>query len=158
MCASQSCVCVCVYTCVNILMDPIKIIVTNSDATSISPANSHYQLATNEFGTNEAKSFDDLAHNARNNNVTISKSANRWNLPPLKLSTSEQNTFSVHKNMDNDHNDVFESKKPLLSPLLGKSYLSSQSTTSLNCGKKVKILPSSSSSRIPTTVAGEKNT
>lgn len=139
-------------------MDPIKIIVTNSDTTSITPANSHYQLAPNEFGTNEAKSFDDITHNAQNNNVTISKSANRWNLPPLKLSTSEQNTFSDHKTVDNEHNDEFESKKPLLSPLLGKSYLSSQSTTSLNCGKKVKILPSSSSSRIATTAAGELNT
>lgn len=143
-----------VRECVNILMDPIKIIVTNSDTTSITPTNSHYQSAPNEITTIQTKSFEDITHSAQNNNVP--KSNNPWNLPPLKLSTSEQNTFSVHKNEDNDQSDEYDSKKPLLNPLLGKSYLSSQSTTSLNSGKKVKIAPSSSSPRIPTTVAGEK--
>lgn len=130
-----------------VLMDPIKIIVTNSDATSITSSNSRYQLAANSTESTESKSLHDISHNhAQNNNVPKSKSGNRFNLPPLKLSTSEQNTFSVQNNDIGED----ESERPLLSPLLNKSFVTSQSTTSLNSVKKVKILPSSSSSRIPT--------
>lgn len=134
-------------------MDPIKIIVTNSDTTSITSSNSRYQFAANSTESNESnesESLHDISHSAQNNNVPKSKSGNRFNLPPLKLSTSEQNTFNVQNNDNGIEAD--DSKRPLLSPLLGKSFATSQSTTSLYSGKKVKILPS----RISSIVTGMK--
>lgn len=130
-------------------MDSIKIIVTSSDTTSITPANTHYQLAPN---VTDSQYTQDICHNAQNNNIPKSK---RWNLPPLKLSSSEQNTFT-QKHDRHEQNIEDDGKKPLLSPLLSKSFLASQSTTSLNSGKKVKILPSASSSRISSNVTGTK--
>lgn len=142
-------------------MDPIKIIVTNSDTTSITSANSHYQLAVNENAGDrrDTNSFEDnTAYSASNNNADKLKSNHRWNLPPLKLSTSEQNTYKLHKNPSNiDQHEEYDSKKPLLSPLLGRTFPQSQSTTSLSSAKKVKIIPSPSpsSSRISSKVTGK---
>lgn len=136
-------------------MDPIKIIVTNSDTTSITPSTTHYQQSPNAINFNESNTFDDITQNAPNNHVTNGKLAKRWNLPPLKLSTSENSSFRLQKNDNIDQSDEEDTKKLLLSPLLNKSFLPSQSTTSLNSGKRVKILPSSQSSRLQSNILGK---
>lgn len=137
-------------------MDSIKIIVTNSDTTSITSTDAHYQHAPNEALFKKTKSFDDISDKLQVNNEAKSKSSNHWNVPPLKLSKTKPNTFSIQKNENNDQSNVYDSKKPLLSAQLGKSFVSSQSTSSLGTGKKMKILPSSLSTRIATTATGKK--
>lgn len=139
------------------LMDSIKIIVTNSDTTSITPSPTHYQQSSNATNFTESNTFDDITENTASNHVTKGKLAKRWNLPPLKLSTSENSSFHHQRNEHIDQSDEDDTKKLLLSPLLNKSFLPSQSTTSLNSGKRVKILPSSQSSRLQNNILGKRS-
>lgn len=134
-------------------MDSIKIIVTNSDTVSI-PSTTLYQQAPNSSDCNGSQSYQDIAHLAQNNNAPKSlKSAKRWNLPPLKISTSEYSTLNMQAHEHLDQSDEDDGNKPLIGPLIGKSFLTSQSTTSLNSGKRVKLFPASTSSRTTNNIA-----
>lgn len=134
------------------LMDPIKIIVTNSDTASTASSNALYQQAPNTSDCNGSKSYQDIAQLAQNNNAPKLKSANRWNLPPLKISTSEYNTLNMQINENLDQSEEDDGKRLLLNPLMAKSFLTSQSTTSLNLGKKVTLSPASNFSRTTTNI------
>lgn len=135
------------------LMDSIKIIVTNSDTASIA-STTLYQQAPNSSDCNGSQSYQDIAHLAQNNNAPKSlKSAKRWNLPPLKISTSEYSTLNMQAHENLDQSDEDDGNKPLIGPLIGKSFLASQSTTSLNSGKRVKLSPASTSSRTTNNIA-----
>lgn len=129
-------------------MDPIKIIVTNSDTTYLTPPPPTATLYDQPRNAIEHSDSDytkpNITHNAttNNNSAPKSKSSRRYNLPPLKISTNEtKNTFKLPS--DDDHIDVNDiqddSQRLLLSPLLSKSLPVSRSTTSLN--KRVKISP-----------------
>lgn len=127
------------------LMDPIKIIVTNSDATYLEPpppSNIHYEESRNVIASSESDHLPSGSHNATtSSSASTLKSSNRWNLPPLKISTNEHKSFKLPSDDDHiDNNMGDDSQKLLLSPLLGKSLTTSQSTTSLN--KRVTISPS----------------
>lgn len=129
-------------------MDPIKIIVTNSDTTYLTPPPPSATLYEQPRNAIEHSDSDytkpNITHNVttNNNSAPKSKSSRRFNLPPLKISTNEtKNTFKLPS--DDDHIDVNDiqddSQRLLLSPLLSKSLPVSRSTTSLN--KRVKISP-----------------
>lgn len=113
-------------------MDPVKIIVTNSDNTSTTSSNTLYQLAPNSSDSSAGKPHQ---------NASKAK-LNRQNLPPLKLNSGDHRHFSYTRNED-EQSEEDDSKKLLLGPVLSKSFMSSQSSTSLNSGKKIKIQPSS---------------
>lgn len=137
-------------------MDPIKIIVTNSDTASIASSTGLYQQAPNTGDCNGSKSYQNITHNVQNSSVSKSKSGNRWNLPPLKISTGEYNSFNAQMIESLDKHEGDDGKKPLLGPLLSKSFLTSRSTTSLNSGKRVTLSPTSTL-RIPAIVTGRLN-
>lgn len=152
-------------------MDPIKIVVTNSDSTSVTSSTSYEQSQS----ATELNKSDHTQHGAAiaattaaaaslpaslsstptphhhphqyNNNGTKIKSSSkrRSELPPLKLSTYEPKISKFHLHVDHDHDADDECRKLLLNPLVNKPFPSSQSTTSLN--KRVTISPKSAFSR-----------
>lgn len=153
-------------------MDPIKIVVTNSDSTSVTSSTSYEQSqsATELNKSDRSQNAAIVAAAAAaslpaslcttptpqqhrqhlhqlNSNGTNIKSINkrRNELPPLKLSTFEPKAKSFHLQVDNDHDVDDECRKLLLNPLVNKPFPSSQSTTSLN--KRVTISPKSAFSR-----------
>lgn len=164
-------------------MDPIKIVVTNSDSTSVTSSTSYEQSqSTTELnkadhtqrvattGSAAAAAAASLPaslsstptphHHLHqyNNNGTKIKSINkrRNELPPLKLSTYEPKiNKTFHLQVDNDHDVDDECRKLLLHPLVNKPFPSSQSTTSLN--KRVTISSKSAFSRLePSQSAGNR--
>lgn len=144
-------------------MDPIKIVVTNSDTTSTSyeQSQSATELNKTDYTQNAGAGAAAVAavasaassppslsstptpHHHSNGTKLKSISKRRIDLPPLKLSTFEpKNKF--HLQID-DHDADDECRKLLLNPLVNKPFPSSQSTTSLN--KRVTISSKSAFSR-----------
>lgn len=148
-------------------MDPIKIVVTNSDTTSTTSSTSYEQsqsateLNKTDYTQNAGAGAAAVAavasaassppslsstptpHHHSNGTKLKSISKRRIDLPPLKLSTFEpKNKF--HLQID-DHDADDECRKLLLNPLVNKPFPSSQSTTSLN--KRVTISSKSAFSR-----------
>lgn len=164
-------------------MDPIKIVVTNSDSTSVTSSTSYEQSqSATELNKTDRSQNAALAAAAAaaslpaslsstptprqhhqhlhqlNSNGTKIKSINkrRNELPPLKLSAYEPKANSFHLQVDNDHDVDDECRKLLLNPLVNKPFPSSQSTTSLN--KRVTISPKSAFSRFePSQSTGKQN-
>lgn len=151
-------------------MDPIKIVVTNSDSTSVTSSTSYEQsqsateLNKTDHTRNAAAAGITAAslpasltstptphhhqHQHHNNGTKSIKSISkrRNELPPLKLSTYEPKTNKTFHLQVDDHVDVDdECRKLLLNPLVNKPFPSSQSTTSLN--KRVTISSKSAFSR-----------
>lgn len=156
-------------------MDPIRIVVTNSDSTSVTSSTSYEQsqsatelnktdhtrnaaaataanaaaasLPASLSSTPTPKHHHLHLHQHNNNDATKLKSISkrRNELPPLKLSTYEPKINTFHLQVDNDHDVDDECRKLLLNPLVNKPFPSSQSTTSLN--KRVTISSKSAFSR-----------
>lgn len=146
-------------------MDPIKIVVTNSDTistTSYEQSQSETELNETDHTQNAAQnaaavSLSSLSspaslsptpilhHHQYNHNGTKIKSISKRkiDLPPLKLSTYEPKKAFQLQTDDHDVDD--ECRKLLLNPLINKPFPSSRSTTCLN--KQVVISPKSAFSR-----------
>lgn len=119
-------------------MDPIKIVVTNSDSTYLMPSHSNYEQSQSKSESGDLVQSTN-AHNAPNNNIVKTKTNRRKaDLPPLKLSTRDsKNAYNDHNHVDRYGDD--ESQTLLHDPMLNKTLPPSQSTTSLYSAKRVKI-------------------